>query len=117
MSESSHPNDKIDVGDYVVLEVSSAYDCDQPYVYQVSGTVRKHDGVKAVGRNGIGEGKIIEHRPRPLPTAFASHIRYSNGVELVKTLGENWRSNDGRNFLDREVKPGWILVRDAGAKQ
>jgi hypothetical protein len=116
MSYYKHPLDDIDVGDYVVLEVTGEDEGDEPYVYQVSGTVRKHDGVKAVGRNGIGEGKIIEHRPRPLPTAFASHIRYSNGVELVKTLGENWRSNDGRNFLDREVKPGWILVRDAGVR-
>lgn len=116
MSYYKHPLDDIDVGDYVVLEVSSEYVGEEPYVYQVSGTVRKHDGVKAVGRNGIGEGKIIEHRPRPLPTTFGSHIKYTNGLELVKTMGENWRSNDGRNFLDREIKPGWILARDAGAK-
>lgn len=113
MSYYKNPLDDIDVGDYVVLEMITS----GTYTYQVSGTVRLFDGVKAVGRNGIGDGKIIEHRPRPLPTTFGSHIKYTNGLELVKTMGENWRSNDGRNFLDREIKPGWILVRDAGTKQ
>lgn len=117
MSYYKHPLDDIDVGDYVVLEVTSSLVGEEEYTYQVSGHVRKHDGVKAVGRNGIGEGKIIEHRPRPLPTAFASHVRYGpSGVEWVKTTHNYWRSDDGRYLPAEDMKPGWILVRDAGAK-
>lgn len=113
MSYYKHPLDDIDVGDYVVLEMITSGD----YTYQVSGTVRIFDGVKAVGRNGIGDGKVIEHRPRPLPTAFGSHIRYGNsGTEWVKTIGDWWRSDDGRVWRSQELKPGWVLVRDAGVK-
>lgn len=116
MSESRNPLDAIHVGDYVVLEVSSAYDCDVPYVYQVSGPVRRHEGIKAVGRNGIGEGRIIEHRPRPLPTTFGSHVKYPNGSEWVKVNGENWRSETGGSRLNREMAHDWVLIRDAEVK-
>lgn len=116
MSYSKHPLDDIHVGDYVVLEVTVSYVGEEPYVYTVSGTVRKYDGVKCVGINGIGGEKIIEHRPRPLPTAFASHIRYANGAEWVKTTGDWWRSDTGTHRESRQMPPGWVLVRDAGAK-
>lgn len=116
LSHYRHPLDGIHVGDYVALEVT--VDCvgEEAYTYEVSGTVRKHDGVKAVGRNGLGEGKIIEHRPRPLPTAFGSHIRYpESGVEYLKTSGDYWRGDNGSCARRTELLPGWVLVRDAGA--
>lgn len=113
MSYYKNPLDDIDVGDYVVLEMITSGD----YTYQVSGTVRIFDGVKAVGRNGIGDGKIIEHRPRPLPTAFGSHIRYpETGVEWVKTTATYWRSNAGSVRAAGAMSPGWVLVRDAEVK-
>lgn len=113
MSYYKHPLDDIDVGDYVVLEMITSGD----YTYQVSGTVRIFDGVKAVGKNGIGDGKVTEHRRRPLPTAFGSHIRYPiSGVEWVKTTGDRWRADDGGARKASELPNGWVLVRDAGVK-
>lgn len=117
MSFYKHPLDDIHVGDYVVLEVSNANVGEPDYTYQVSGEVHLYDGVHAVGRNGIGEGKIIEHRRRPLPTTFASHIRYPNsGVQWVKTTGDYWQADDGRRAEADELAPGWLLVRDAKVK-
>lgn len=111
----NHPLDDIYVGDYVVMELT-LYEGDEPYVYQVSGHVRKHDGVKAVGCHGLGAGKIIEHRSRPLPRAFGSRVQYSNGVRWVKLHGESWASSTGFRRLDREMGPGWVLLHDAGAE-
>lgn len=116
MSYYKHPLDHIHVGDYVVLEVTSALIGEEPYTYQVSGTVRKHDGVDAVGRNGIGEGKIIQHVPRPLPETFGSHIRYARtGVEWVRVT-KVWMASDGSVREASAMAPGWFLVRDAGVK-
>lgn len=111
MSYYKNPMDDIDVGDYVVLEIITSGE----YTYQVSGTVRIFDGVKAVGRSGVGDGKIIEHRPRPLPTAFGSHIRYpESGLELVKTTGDVWRGDDGSMRKAVGLPSGWVLIRNAG---
>lgn len=116
MSYYKNPLDDIDVGDYVVLEVNGSL-AGEEYTYQVSGHVRMDDGVKAVGRNGLCEGKIIEHRPRPLPTAFGSHIRYpETGVEWVKTTATYWRSNAGSVRAAEAMLTGWVLVRDAEEK-
>lgn len=116
MSLYKHPLDDIHEGDYVVMEVTAKWD-EPDYIYTISGPVRMHDGVKAVGRNGLGEGKIIEHRQRPLPTAFGSHIRYPGaGVEWVKTSADYWCSDEGKSYRTLDMRPGWVLVRDAGVK-
>lgn len=115
MSFYKHPLDDIHVGDYVEMECSGKYVGEPDYVYKISGPVRLFEGVKAVGRNGLGDGKILVHTPRPLPTAFASHVRYKNGTEWVKTTGDWWRSDTGLHKEWREMLPGWVLVRDAGA--
>lgn len=116
MSFSRHPLDDIHVGDYVVLEVAASYAGEEPCTYRVSGTVRMYDRVKCVGINGLGGGKIVEHRPRSLPTAFGSRLKYPVGTEWVKVDGENWRSDTGYNRLNREMGHDWILLHDAGAK-
>lgn len=117
MSFYRHPLDDIHVGDYVSMEVNANYVGEEPYTYTISGIVRMHDSVKCVGREGLGAGKILEHRPRPLPTAFGSHIRYPrSGVEFVKTTGDIWRSDDGKALRAEHIRPGWVLVRDAGEK-
>lgn len=117
MSYYKHPLDDIHVGDHVVMEVTERWHGEESYTFQVSGQVRKYDGVKCIGRHGLGDGKIIEHRPRPLPTTFGSHIRYPDtGVEWVKTHGENWVSSKGGHRLNREIGPGWVLVHDAAVK-
>lgn len=117
MSYYKHPLDGIHVGDYVAMEVVTMVDS-HAYAYQVSGEVRIYDGVKAVGCTGLGGGRIIEHRTRPLPTAFGSHIRYpETGVEWVKTTASYWRSNAGSVRAANVMRAGWVLVRDAGLKR
>lgn len=117
MSYFKHPLDDIHVGDYVEMEVTTNYVGEEPYTYRLSGIVRIHDRVKCIGREGLGAGKIIEHRPRPLPNAFGSHIRYpESGVEFVKTTGDVWRGDDGQVLRADHLLPGWVLVRDAGTK-
>ena len=115
MSYYPRHNDHIHVGDFVRMEVKS--ETDEDYTYEVSGPVRRYQGVKAVGMNGIGAGKILEHIPRPLPTKFASHVRYpEDGEEWVKTSDIYWRSSTGRSHRAENMDPGWVLIRDTGAE-
>lgn len=116
MSYYRHPLDDIHVGDYVEMECSGKYVGEPDYMYRVSGPVRIFEGVKAVGRNGLGDGKILVHTPPPLPAAFGSHIQYPNGREWVKVDGEHWRSDAGGWRLNREMPRGWVLIRDAENK-
>ena len=113
MSFHKHPLDDIHVGDYVEIEVTAKYGGDPDYTYTVKGPVRVYDSTKAVGRNGIGEGKIVVHTPRSIPTAFGTRIRYPYGDQWVKIDGENWRSETGKSRLSREMAHGWIMVYDA----
>lgn len=116
MSYYPRHNDHINVGDFVRMEVKSEA-LGEDYTYEVSGKVRKYQGVKAVGLNGIGEGKILEHIARALPTAFASHVRYPcTGEEWVKTSDDYWRSSDGVSRKAKDMNPDWVLVRDNGVK-
>ena len=116
MSFYKHPLDDIHVGDYVEVEFNGGYVGEPDYMYTIKGPVRIHDGVKSVGRNGLGEGKILVHQQRPMPTAFGSHIRYPNGAEWVKVDGEHWRSDAGGWRLNREMPRNWVLIRDAEVK-